>query len=299
MRRAFFIDWPDPYRWIKIFARRWRRARRGQVWPPGWLTDEIEAKWLLDESTLFEIIDDLRGSSLYGYQLSIRFGGVARMYHDIYYDTPDGRLFKARHSLRARTRSTSSPLAPSNDFSTLESANWAADWHRFQFKRFPWRVEAVWFRKELQSAGNFDGAPGSDFLPQNFPTDVAVTAVVADHPDIDLSTLQPVLENVAYRYRVQLSKPGSRPLQEISLDQVKSRTLPGGLWDRFNEFEVEALPGAEGGTLPQSSRNVWRLFGLTDEFEVDYPLTRSTRSKGGVYVREYGDTVVVGNNPTI
>ena len=279
-------------RWFRRLVRSFRRSFRifirrinrlfGPRWPEGWEDDEIEAKWLLSEPELFGLIDDFPdGLQRYGSRLNVRFDGVARRYVDIYYDTPALDLSKNLHSLRVRVRHSSSPLAANNSFDTLDgpTTSWVADWHRFQYKRQPARREAVWFREEIQTEPRIAGAPVPGFVPPNHPTDEAIVAMQADHPEVDLATFVPILENVAYRYRVEMSLASSSPpLQEMSMDQAKARSLPDGSWERFNEFELEALRFAGGGPTPQTETNVKRLFSLTDYFEVDYSLTRSTKS---------------------
>ena len=55
-----------------------------------------------------------------GYDLNVRWGGISRQFIDFYYDSPAHTLAKSLHSIRHRTRSTSDPRAPSNEFAELE-----------------------------------------------------------------------------------------------------------------------------------------------------------------------------------
>jgi len=92
-----------------------------QAIPSDWESMEVEAKWGTTVETFDRIVCELSGEcgnlTLFGYDLSVRWGGIPRKFVDYYYDTEGADLTNASHALRHRTRYTSN--AKDRTFSTL------------------------------------------------------------------------------------------------------------------------------------------------------------------------------------
>ena len=90
--------------------------------PSDWQSMEVESKWTTTSETFERIVCELSGqcgnnATMFGYDLSVRWGGIPRKFVDYYYDTDGGDLAIASHALRHRTRYTSN--AKDRLFSTL------------------------------------------------------------------------------------------------------------------------------------------------------------------------------------
>ena len=80
--------------------------------PSDWQSMEVEAKWTTTTETFERIVCELSGqcgnrTTMFGYDLSVRWGGIPRKFVDYYYDTEGADLAIANHALRHRTRYTS------------------------------------------------------------------------------------------------------------------------------------------------------------------------------------------------
>ena len=260
--------------------------------PLGWEEMEIESKWEFTEEKFRTLIKEFsHQTELFDYEVRERWGGIARRFLDVYYDTPDNALGMARHSIRHRSRSVSKPRAKDNEPATLEAAHWEKQWERIQYKGTPCRIEAAWLRTESGDCklSDEDGkdlcclAPVSagQVLSGEFPNHEAIVGLKQDHLTLDLSRLKPLLNVVDYRYRIELFDPASKKaIYEISLDRVLSTNLRTGKTWRSFEAELEIV--ADMITVDM----VHGLLKLSEEFEKRFNLAsdRSKTSKGGVEV---------------
>ncbi len=261
--------------------------------PPGWEEMEVEAKWSASRNAFERIITDMPdGGNIFGYQLAVRWRGIPRKFVDFYYDSELGSLAKASHSLRHRTRSTSSPRASSRGFSILLNSAWDKDWERIQYKSTPIRQGAVWFRREVGDCKIWD--KDSEDLCIDLPTSdamqiivdptishEAVTFMQSNHPDLDRSQLKPYLVVTDFRYRVEFKLSGDAVL-EASLDHLIAENLvTGGI---VREYEVELEVIAESPT----EENLAELFRVAKLMQERYNLSPSAVSKGGNEVPEHG-----------
>ena len=201
-------------------------------------------------------------------------------------------LAKSLHSIRHRTRSTSDPRAPSNEFAELEKANWDEDWQRIQYKSTPTRIGAVWFRAETgdcrisDSGGNNlcpdahqNGYTAENVLKGNYPNHPAIATLRADHTGFDPKTLARSLKVLDYRYRIELQK-SNLAVFEMSLDQVRTTTLADGMTKTTYEAELEIVKDNF------DEEDVEELFRLVKELEKKYNSKPSTKTKGGIEVPE-------------
>lgn len=90
-------------------------------YPEGWESMEVEAKWTTTVGTFERIIGEMsecgNRTTMFGYDLGVRWGGIPRKFVDYYYDTDRGVLTGSSHALRHRTRYTSK--SKDRRFSTL------------------------------------------------------------------------------------------------------------------------------------------------------------------------------------
>ena len=257
--------------------------------PQGWQGMEIESKWELTEDRFNTMIAEFPdGATRFGFEVNVRWSGVARRFVDIYYDTEQDELGKALHSIRHRTRSVSDPRAENNELKTLHAATWRKQWERIQYKSTPCRIEAAWLRTESGDCKLWD-EDGEDLcestpikavqvLSGSVPHD-ATDALKNDHPPLSLSKLVPFLEVVDYRYRVELRNAERQPIFEISLDRVLTKEMETGATVTSFEAELEIV-----GDITKDT--VKKLLDLSGEFEEGFDLAnhRSQKSKGGVEV---------------
>ena len=267
------------------------------VWPPGWETMEIEAKWLLPRQqaqsaegiaeTFHKIFPD--GGQKYGFDLEIVLGGISRKVVDIYYDTPAATLGTASEVLRHRTSYTAADQKPFARIEALEAATWERSWERVDHKGPPTRLGAMWFRHEKGACRLWDRY-GNRPCPQpvesaaavlggKHPEHEAIASLRQRHPDLPLDKLRPVAENVDYRYRVLFSK-NEEPLLELSLDRIRYRALPSG--EPVNEIEVEL----ELVTSDRTAADVEMLFDVARKLRAEQGWIPSTGDKGGSIVRD-------------
>ena len=104
----------------------WSFLSRG--FPDDWETMEVEAKWTTTVGSFERIIGEMsecgNRTNMFGYDLSVRWGGIPRKFVDYYYDTDRGVLTTNSHALRHRTRYTSK--AKDRTLSTLINVSWCA-----------------------------------------------------------------------------------------------------------------------------------------------------------------------------
>lgn len=259
--------------------------------PPLWETMEIEAKWRISSWTFNSMMAAFVDGAAYTvggttYTLNVRWGGISRKYVDDYYDASGEPLAAGQHSYRHRTRSTSDPTAPGNSWAALEAASWEKDWEKVQYKSTPWRLDAVWLRRE-------DGAcriwpPGSCPPPTDLasvvggsPTHPANGALLVDHPGFDFTTMAVKTKVTDYRYRIELYESGAvDPSFEVSLDQLETRTHTDGFATGTKSYEAELEIVKSGFTID----DVRELFQIVKKMEADFPLRATRVSKGGIPV---------------
>ena len=259
-------------------------------WPEGWQGMEIEAKWEIDNKTYDRLVQAFPDrSEKYGYRLKVRWDKISKKFVDVYYDSPEGELGEALHSLRHRTRYTSKPLAQNNALEALRRADWRKDWERVQYKSTPRRMNAVWFRFEAgddyvwERKGEdlrrtHEGITAAKMIAGEFPKLPAATKLREDHKNLDFSKLVPVSTVVDYRYRVLFLK-GNREVYEMSLDRVSTQT-PGA--DPVQSFEAELEM-----VKPFDEEDLSALMDLATRIQSDFALRPSTTSKGGNEVPEW------------
>ncbi len=242
---------------------------------------EIEAKWISNSLTFDQIIYDFVDNSTFeGYDVEVRWGGISRKYIDYYYDNSKSELFNNAHSLRLRTRYSSSN-ASNNNLNTLVNATWNQNWQKVQYKSTPYRYGAVWMRKEAGgckiSDGECDCNDANSILAGTcYSQHPAIVTLLKDHSGFNFSTNAPILEVVDYRYRIKLKK-NNIDYFEISLDRIVNGT------DVTYEVELELTKGT--CTLSELSE----LFRLVDILEANsnYSLLPSISSKGGIIIDEH------------
>lgn len=261
---------------------------------------EIESKWRISPGTYNAIVSDLPDGDTYTidgvtYDLNVRWDGISRKYVDYYYDNDDEVLSSAGHSYRVRTRSTSSPLAASNDVADLQAATWADDWQKVQYKSTAERIDAIWFRDEYGDCRVFGGSPACGMtlatILDGSASHAANAAVLAEHPSYDFSTFGVTSIVKDYRYRVEFLDPTSGDeVFELSLDRVFTKTADDGFTSTKSSYEAEVEIVQDTVGLAELEM----LAAIVKQFENTYPLYAATVSKGGVYV----DNALIPGSPS-
>ena len=265
-------------------------AQASDLIPKRWKNMEIEAKWVIDKATYNKLVRNFAdGKEGYGYKFSVRWGGISRKYLDVYYDTHEGKMGRALHSLRHRSRYRSNPVAKNNTLDELNAASWIEDWQRIQYKSTPCRIGATWFREEKGRCRIRDRRSRrlcvsgkqvdvNEIISNKKTTHKAVVALLNDHPGFNIKSLYPSIYVFDYRYRIEFLRNGE-PIFEMSLDRVLSTDLRSGLSKIFYEAELEVLD-------QETLDDVKNLLAVSREIEKDFGLKPSTLSKGGVSVKQ-------------
>lgn len=248
------------------------------TWPDD-LNVEIESKWMMDESTYQSIVSSFRdGSTKYGYDVNVRWGGIPKKYVDVYYDNNSRDLKKASHSIRHRQRYKASSSLPSNpNLSQLNAASWRLDWDRVQYKSTPEIISPVWFRDEVTTNVS-NSSQAHAIVYGNNTSSSAYRRLKEDHPGYSFSSMKPRAYVYDYRYRVELKKNGI-DLFEISLDRVKVRYLVDGTsntWKTVSFVECE-LENLKSNPSPS---DITTMYYLSQKFENEFNLTPSVSAKG-------------------
>ncbi len=265
--------------------------------PSNWQDMEIESKWELTERNFYTLMEAFPDESKrLDYNVRLRWSGIARRFHDVYYDTSDDILKNDLHSIRHRSRSVSVPLAENNELATLKAAHWKEQWERVQYKSTPCRIESAWLRMESGDCKLSD-EDGEDLcssvpisadkvLSGEFPAHKSITALKQDHPKLDLARLEPVLKVIDYRYRIELLNSTGMVVYEISLDRVLSTNLRTGETKQSLEAELEIV------TDIVTENIIHEFLKFSEKFEKKFNLVhhRSKTSKGGVGVPDCGAT---------
>lgn len=169
---------------------------------------EIEHKFRVDDEGVFPALRELRMAGPY----TLHPEPEPERQHNIYLDTPDGRVKAQRHGLRIRE------IHDGRRIVTLKGPA-VSDGGRFT--RDEWEV-----------------AIGDDDTPMSWPQSEArdnTLALIGDQP------LERLLTIDTTRYHVIASDDG-RQVAELSLDEGTIRA--GGQTETFRELEIEML--AEG-----------------------------------------------------
>lgn len=248
------------------------------TWPND-LGVEIESKWMMDESTYQNIISSfIDGSTKYGYEVNVRWGGIPKKYVDVYYDNNSRILKNASHSIRHRQRYKASSYLPSNPTNAqLDAASWRLDWNRVQYKSTPSIISPVWFRDEVTTNVS-NSAQAQAIVYGNNSTSTSYIRLVKDHPQFSFTTMKPRAYVYDYRYRIELKKNGV-DLYEISLDRVKVRYLvdsTSNTWKTvyFTECELENLK------INPTPSDITTMYYLSQQFENEFNLIPSASAKG-------------------
>ncbi len=129
------------------------------------------------------------------------------------------------------------------------------------------------------SNDNSNDAAPAVVVPDFGNTHPALLALKADHPDMDLTTLEPVLVVKDYRYRV-VFKEGDVSLYEMSLDRLITMNLMTDTMADDLEIELEVIK--EGYTKD----DLLGLLKLAHDIKKDYKMKASQNSKGGNYIND-------------
>ena len=263
--------------------------------PRGWEKMEIESKWDITARLYEQLISKFSKNGTYrGYRLEVRWRGVPRRFVDTYYDSFEGDLGRALHTLRHRARYQSNIGAsdqpasrPQSSEPVLDAATWSAEWEVVQYKSTPCRIAATWFREETGECRLRDEAgqelciagkqvDPADILQGAFPAHPAMRSLGRDHPNLSLSRLRPILHVSDYRYRVSLYL-NERELFELSVDRLYSTDLvTGSRAVPAYEAELEIIDPNK------SAEDVRRLLKLSAHLQTELGLKPSTHSKGRV-----------------
>ena len=125
-----------------------RRLLSIQLWPVGWESMEIEAKWSATESVLETIRGDFSADdpdraftiadTTEHYRIEVRWNGAPAKFSDYYYDESLKQLSVSKNALRHRQRDEWDATGIAPDFGDDLSAllaypNWEESWQKVQF----------------------------------------------------------------------------------------------------------------------------------------------------------------------
>jgi len=116
------------------------------------------------------------------------------------------------------------------------------------------------------------------FTDKYQPIHEALAALLEDHNDLKVSSLDPVLIVEDYRYRV-LFKKNDEELFEMSLDRLNTRNVERDDGNYSVEIELEVIK------KPYSENDLLELLDLVVKFRNDYKLTPSKNSKGDSFIQ--------------
>jgi|GEM_PF-1784868 len=282
--------------------------------PVPWRAMEIEAKWEIDRDIYRDLIAKLVHETKYmGFDLQVRWKGAPRVFVDYYYDTANGALRESLHNVRARSQFGYNDVSSWGEHWNTNHGNDALfdkvrgdlasgdattlRWQRVQYKSTPTRIGSVWFRHEVGNCRIYDRkgeklCSGFEDNKKDAHLDAlrgakvhsAVTLMRREHPDIKLDLPEHKSEVLDLRYRIVFARAG-RKLYEMSLDHVQT-TRKGESSKSSFEAELEALPQkVDGQTVPLTEIQMNGLFRLADKLQWLFQMVPSTRTKGGIEVR--------------
>lgn len=241
------------------------KIEQSPVIPSNWEEMEIESKWVTDRSNYNNLVNAfVHGQSKYGYKINVRWGGIPKKYVDIYYDNANRTVKEDRHAFRKRIRYTSN------------NAIWEEDWRKVQYKGTPFINDSVWFRVEKGDEKLNPGEAMAVIYGGNLSHDAAQLAL-SYRNDFDFDTMEPVLEVIDYRYRVEFLDSYNREIFELSLDRATLKNLLNNKTTILTEVELEIVK------VNYTRKDLERLFELSYTIQRDFELLPSTKSKGEYY----------------
>lgn len=252
------------------------KIEKAQALPADWEAMEIESKWETDRETYRKIVDDFPEDGFkYGYKLNVRWKGIPKKFVDTYYDNANRTISAAKHAFRHRVRYASKPRAENDELETLENAAWEEDWQKVQYKGTASIIDAVWFRVE-RGNDKVNSEEAQAIISGENRTHDAVLLALDYTPDLDFSTMEPIMLVTDYRYRVEFLDENEDPVFELSLDRAALENLKTGGSTLLTEVELEIIKDE------YTREDLEKLFELSYLLEKEYNITPSTKSKGEI-----------------